>query len=221
MMSRYYLSQDTKKCIGCHSCEVACKSNKDLPVGPKLCEIITVGPVFVGGLPKAGYTFMPCFHCEDPWCVAACPTGAMQKRDKDGIVFVDPALCVGCKTCMSACPWGAPQWNPETGKAVKCDFCMDRLDKGLEPCLCYGVHHQVSSVRTGRKGPENKTGTLCKGHDLPGIARACSVVIFLQQDRFRMKSYVRQNMPCCRHRKAAVRCHRWRATEECQGQAAG
>jgi len=79
-MSKYYLFQDTKKCIGCHSCEVACKSSKNLPVGPKLCEIITIGPVFIGGLPKAAYTFMPCFHCEDPWCVAACPTEALVSK---------------------------------------------------------------------------------------------------------------------------------------------
>ncbi|HDZ90097.1 MAG: 4Fe-4S dicluster domain-containing protein [Deltaproteobacteria bacterium] len=141
-MSKYYLFQDTKKCIGCHSCEVACKSSKDLPVGPKLCEIITIGPTFVGGLPKAAYTFMPCFHCEDPWCVAACPTGAMQRREKDGIVFLDPTLCVGCKTCMSACPWGAPQWNPETGKAVKCDYCIDRIDRGQQPaCVTVCTTH--------------------------------------------------------------------------------
>ena len=75
-MSKYYLFQDTKKCIGCHSCEVQCKSNKSLPVGPKLCQVVAVGPQFVGELPKAAYIFMPCFHCETPWCVAACPTGA-------------------------------------------------------------------------------------------------------------------------------------------------
>ncbi len=158
-MSKYYLFQDTKKCIGCHSCEVACKSSKNLPVGPKLCEIITIGPAFIGGLPKAAYTFMPCFHCEDPWCVAACPTGAMQRRDSDGIVFVDPALCVGCKTCMSACPWGSPQWNPEAGKAVKCDYCIDRLDEGKQPacvtictthCLHFGLAETAPRVRRER-----------------------------------------------------------------------
>ena len=132
-MSIYFLFQDTKKCIGCHACEIQCKTNKALATGPMLCEIIPVGPKMVGELPRAAYTFMPCFHCENPWCVAACPTGAMQKRVKDGIVFVNQDVCVGCKTCISACPWGAPQWDPEKGKAIKCDYCKDRLDEGLQP----------------------------------------------------------------------------------------
>jgi DMSO reductase iron-sulfur subunit len=158
-MSQYLLFQDVNQCIGCHSCAVACKSNKDLPVGPKICQIIPVGPKFVGDLPRAVFTFMPCYHCEDPWCVAACPTGAMQKRVKDGIVFVDKDLCVGCKTCMAACPWGAPQWNKEEGKVVKCDYCMDRLDEGLEPacvtvcttgCLRFGEPGDMDSIRRER-----------------------------------------------------------------------
>lgn len=158
-MSKYYLFQDVKQCIGCHSCEIACKSNKDLSVGPKICQIVTTGPKFVGDLPRASYNFMLCFHCENPWCVAACPTGAMQKRAEDGIVFVDPDLCVGCKTCMSACPWGAPQWHAETGKVVKCDYCMDRIDEGLKPacvtvctthCLHFGVGEDMPDVRRVR-----------------------------------------------------------------------
>jgi Fe-S-cluster-containing dehydrogenase component len=77
----------------------------------------------------------------------------MQKRPKDGIVFVDESLCVGCKTCITACPWGAPQWNPDTGKVVKCDFCMDRLDRGLEPacvtkCVTKCLHFGEPSRKT-------------------------------------------------------------------------
>lgn len=158
-MSEYYLFHDSSKCIGCLSCEVHCKENKKLPVGPRLCRIMTVGPKMVGGLPRMDFIFMPCFHCERPWCVAACPTGAMQKRAEDGIVFVNQELCVGCKACMRACPWGAPQWNPETGKAIKCDYCMDRVDKGLEPacvakcvtkCLHFGRPENVTDARRDR-----------------------------------------------------------------------
>ncbi|GAB6143757.1 4Fe-4S dicluster domain-containing protein [Desulfocicer niacini] len=158
-MSKYYLFQDTKKCIGCRTCEIQCKTNKGLPSGPRPCQIIQIGPQLIGGLPRTSYVFMPCFHCENPWCVAACPTGAMQKRTKDGIVFIDPDLCVGCKTCVSACPWGAPQWNPETGKVVKCDYCKDRIDVGLKPacvttcttgCLNFGKVEDMTQIRRER-----------------------------------------------------------------------
>jgi Fe-S-cluster-containing dehydrogenase component len=94
---------------------------------------MTVGPKMVGGVPRAAYIFMSCFHCEKPWCVAACPTKAMQKRPEDGIVFVDHEICVGCKACIRACPWGAPQWHKEAKKVVKCDYCKDRVDQGLKP----------------------------------------------------------------------------------------
>jgi Fe-S-cluster-containing dehydrogenase component len=94
---------------------------------------MTVGPKMVGGVPRAAYIFMSCFHCEKPWCVAACPTKAMQKRPEDGIVFVDHEICVGCKACIRACPWGAPQWHMEAKKVVKCDYCKDRVDQGLKP----------------------------------------------------------------------------------------
>jgi len=62
----------------------------------------------------------------------------MQKRPKDGIVFVEPDLCIGCKACITACPWGTPQWNPETGKAFKCHYCKDRVDQGLKPACVTG-----------------------------------------------------------------------------------
>lgn len=152
-MSKYYLHQDIKKCINCRACEVQCKANKSLPQGPRPCQIIEIGPKMVGGQPKASYVFMSCFHCEDPWCITACPSGAMKKRE-DGIVFIDEELCTGCKKCITACPWGAPQWNPETKKVVKCDFCMDRIDMGLEPacvttcitqCLSFHKHESVKS----------------------------------------------------------------------------
>ena len=158
-MSKYYLFQDTKRCIGCYSCEVHCKANKNLPVGPRPAQIIAVGPKLVTNLPRTSHIFMPCFHCEEPWCVSACPTGAMQKRPKDGIVFVDATLCVGCKTCVSACPWGAPQWDADSGKVVKCDYCMDRIDQGLEPacvtkcvtkCLHFGRVEDTAQIRRKR-----------------------------------------------------------------------
>ena len=158
-MSQYMLFHDQKNCIGCEACVVACKTRQNLPPGPLPTLVVTVGPKWTGEQPRTVFTFMPCFHCEIPWCVAACPTGAMQKRSGDGVVSVDPDLCVGCKTCMAACPWGAPQWNPVTGKVVKCDLCKDRIDAGLKPacatvcvtqCIHFGQPEEMPEIRRER-----------------------------------------------------------------------
>lgn len=157
-MSQYVLFQDIDRCIGCYSCEVHCKANKDLPDGPRLCRIYQVGPRTVDKVPRIAFPFMACFHCETPWCVPVCPTGAMQKRPKDGIVFVDEDKCIGCRQCMYACPWGVPQWNPETRKVVKCDLCKDRIDEGLQPacvtkCItgCLYLDNKEDMPETRRK----------------------------------------------------------------------
>lgn len=158
-MSDYYLMQESERCIGCSACELHCKSNKGLGVGPTLCRNLTVGPLDQGGLPKLRYVFMPCFHCEDPWCLNVCPTGAVQKRASDGIVFIEPSLCIGCKSCILACPWGACQWDGASKRAVKCDYCKDRLDEGLKPscvtkcltqCLSFGPAASLPDDRRQR-----------------------------------------------------------------------
>jgi Fe-S-cluster-containing dehydrogenase component len=158
-VSKYYLLQDSERCIGCLACEVSCKSNKSLPIGPALCKNMSVGPVEIKNVPRVRFVFMPCFHCEDPWCLDVCPSGAIQKRSGDGIVFIEPNLCIGCKNCITACPWGACQWDPVAAKAVKCDYCKDRLDEGLKPacvtkcltqCLEFGVADKLPSGRRER-----------------------------------------------------------------------
>lgn len=158
-MSKYTLRHDEANCIGCEACELHCKTNKGLGPGAMPCKIVTVGPVDAGGRPRIHFVFMPCFHCEDAWCIKACPTGAMQRRQKDGIVFVQRSLCVGCKSCIGACPWGTPQWDSATNKVVKCDYCMDRIDAGLKPacvtkcvtgCLSFDVTDPASDPRRER-----------------------------------------------------------------------
>jgi Fe-S-cluster-containing dehydrogenase component len=158
-VSTYILRHDEASCIGCQACEVHCITNKHLGPGPAPCKIVSVGPVNVGGRPRIHFVFMPCFHCEEAWCMKACPTGAMQRREKDGIVSVQSSVCVGCKSCIAACPWGTPQWDPASRKAVKCDYCMDRLDAGLQPacvtkcvtgCLSFGVATEAPDPRRER-----------------------------------------------------------------------
>lgn len=145
-MNKYTIYLNTKRCIGCHGCEVHCKTNKNLPIGPILCEISHEPLKSVRGVPKTEFAFRSCYHCDDPFCVPVCPTAAMIKRE-DGIVYVDQEKCIGCMACAGACPWGIPQLNPETGKAIKCDYCMDRVDAGLKPaCVSKCTTHALKFV---------------------------------------------------------------------------
>lgn len=75
---------------------------------------------------------MACNHCANPACLAVCPQQCFKKR-RDGIVLHDSMNCIDCKSCIGACPFAAPQYNYETGKIDKCNFCVDRLDNDLEP----------------------------------------------------------------------------------------
>ncbi|MBA3014642.1 MAG: 4Fe-4S dicluster domain-containing protein [Proteobacteria bacterium] len=146
-MNHYMLYLNAKRCIGCHGCAIHCKSYKSLPVGPILCEITYEDLKLVRGIPKTEFRFRSCFHCEGPLCVASCPTYAIRKRN-DGIVFIDQETCIGCMACAKACPWQVPQFNPTSGKAVKCDYCLDRLDQGLKPaCVSRCTTHALKFIR--------------------------------------------------------------------------
>lgn len=148
-MSKYKIKLNKDRCISCHACEVHCKVKNNVPQGIQLNKIMISGPS-VDKNGKLTYTmkYQPCFHCKKPECVAACPTGAMSIRDADGLVYVRETLCDGCKSCMEACPWGVPQFNVLTGKIMKCDYCMDRIDNGLNPaCVAGCTAHALSFVR--------------------------------------------------------------------------
>jgi len=130
--TEHYLWVEPSRCIGCFSCEVACKMEHELPAGPRPIRVIQVGPLEHGDELTMKYQPTACLHCNSPACVEACPTGAMQKRE-DGLVFPDTDLCIGCQHCAIACPFGIPQLHPGTGKITKCDGCVDRVDIGLSP----------------------------------------------------------------------------------------
>ena len=151
-MNKYMIYLNTRRCIGCHGCEVHCKTNKDLPVGPFLCEISHKPLKSVKGVPKTEFSFRSCYHCDDPFCIPICPTDAMIKRD-DGIVYIDQEKCIGCMACAGACPWNIPQMNPDTNKAIKCDYCMDRVDAGMKPaCVTKCTTHALKFVQLHEVG---------------------------------------------------------------------
>jgi len=122
---------DQTKCIGCHACTTACKSEHQVPLGVTRTYVKYVDK---GHFPQARRHFQVtrCNQCADPPCVAACPTAAMHQRP-DGIVDFDKSICIGCKACIASCPYDAIFINPEDHSAEKCNFCAHRIDVGLEP----------------------------------------------------------------------------------------
>lgn len=122
---------DQTRCIGCHACTTACKSENEVPVGVTRTYVKAVE---VGTFPLARRAFQVtrCNQCTDAPCVTACPTSAMFKRP-DGIVDFNKSDCIGCKACIAACPYDAIFINPEDHSAEKCNFCAHRIDGGLEP----------------------------------------------------------------------------------------
>jgi Fe-S-cluster-containing dehydrogenase component len=122
---------DQDRCIGCHACTTACKSENEVPLGVTRTYVKSVE---VGTFPQVRRAFQVtrCNQCADAPCVAACPTQAMYRRD-DGIVDFDKRICIGCKACIAACPYDAIFINPEDNSAEKCNLCAHRLEIGLEP----------------------------------------------------------------------------------------
>lgn len=128
----YGLYFDMSRCIGCRTCQVACKDRHDLQtVGPRTRRVASYES---GAFPNPSiyHVAVSCNHCEDPACVKSCPTTAMHKTD-DGLVVHDDSLCVQCRYCMMVCPYGAPQWDEATSMIVKCDSCMDLREAGKNP----------------------------------------------------------------------------------------
>jgi Fe-S-cluster-containing dehydrogenase component/formate-dependent nitrite reductase membrane component NrfD len=122
---------DQTRCIGCHACTTACKSENLVPLSVTRTYVKHVD---VGEFPQArrAHQVTRCNQCAHAPCVVACPTTAMFKR-ADGIVDFDKSICIGCKACMAACPYDAIFINPEDHSAEKCNFCAHRIDMGLEP----------------------------------------------------------------------------------------
>lgn len=131
-MTEFSLLIHRDLCFGCQACEIACKQENNLGVGPRWIRVVEIGPKEIGGCLKLSYFPMRCFHCTKPACREACPTGAITKRG-DGVVLINSELCSGCKACIQACPFGAPQLNPETHLVGKCTLCVQRIARGLKP----------------------------------------------------------------------------------------
>lgn len=148
---------DLNRCVGCLACSVACKAVNDVPIGYYWNKVVRIGPNPVAGgsgdWPDVYMYFLPitCQHCENPECVNVCPTSASY-RAEDGTIQIDPEMCIGCQSCVTACPYGVRYLNEEAGVVEKCTLCAEKMEKGeLPQCVsqCGGNARWVGDTEEG------------------------------------------------------------------------
>lgn len=162
---RYGMVFDMDACVGCQTCTIACKQTNQTTPGILWRNVLDLE---VGEYPQVDRTFLltGCQHCDNPPCVPVCPTGATYQRD-DGLVVIDEDICIGCSSCVVACPYQArkidknpPAYYPgermpteqrpvqlrRVGVAQKCSFCKDRVDDGLARGLVPGVDPDATAA---------------------------------------------------------------------------
>lgn len=162
-MTRYIMTADLRRCIGCQTCTAACRQTNATPPGVQWRQVLDIES---GEFPDVRRSFVPvgCQHCGDPPCMHVCPTTATYQRD-DGLVEVDYDKCIGCGYCAVACPYqarhithrvefayGSEPMASESARfdarrvsvATKCTFCMDRIDAAKENGKTPGVDPEVT-----------------------------------------------------------------------------
>ncbi len=154
---KYGFIIDNRKCIGCHACTTACKSEHDVAVGVNRTYVKQVEK---GEFPNTRRIFsvMRCNHCTDAPCVEICPVEALYTRE-DGIVDFDNNRCIGCKSCMQACPYDALYIDPDNKTAAKCNYCAHRVDVGRAPA-CVEVCPEHAIIAGDMENPETEISML-------------------------------------------------------------
>lgn len=167
-MARMAIVTDVDRCVGCHACTVACKVMHEMPVGRYWNRVLRIGPNpkegGSGNWPDVEMYFLnlSCQHCATPECVSVCPTGATTKAE-NGTVQIDPNVCIGCESCIPACPYGVRYLNEDTGVVEKCNLCQDIIDSGevdLPRCVsqCCGMARWYGDAEQGIESFEGPRG---------------------------------------------------------------
>jgi formate dehydrogenase beta subunit len=199
---------DTTTCIGCKACEVACQEWNDLPsvateqkgsyqtiasLQPDFWNLIKFNEVEVAGDFQWLMRKDQCMHCADPGCLKACPAPGAIVQYANGIVDVNPDLCIGCQLCQTGCPFDVPRFHVRTGKMAKCTLCVDRSQVGLEPacvkacpsgCLHFGTKEDMVALGTLRVGQLKKDGFANAGlYDPPGVGGTGVLTVLKHADQ--------------------------------------
>jgi len=125
---------DPSRCMGCRACEIACAVEHSVSKNIYGAVLEVPKPMYRVRVVVADSFNVPmrCQHCEDAPCINVCPTKALY-RSEEGFVLVNPLICIGCRMCMLACPFGHPRYDIKAKTIIKCDFCVDRIREGKVP----------------------------------------------------------------------------------------
>ena len=165
-MAQRFFFVDLNKCFGCYGCVAACSNANGTPEGVFWRSLHKLPPE--SGSSALRWLSLACNHCENPPCVAACPSKALIKREEDGVVLHLEDRCLGCRYCQMACPYDAISWDAKAGMISKCHFCHERLEAGREPacvetCFAGAISQRVveddESIELSREVPGFSPGS--------------------------------------------------------------
>jgi Fe-S-cluster-containing dehydrogenase component len=146
MSDRVFLVIDLDRCWGCRACEVACKQELGLGVGPRPMKVEETGARMVEGALRRDFIPTLCQHCDRAACLEACPVDAIE-RETDGTIQIRRDLCTRCGACVTACPFGVMEIDAEGGLPVKCTLCRERRkDGGLPSCAQHCIGRAITLV---------------------------------------------------------------------------
>jgi anaerobic dimethyl sulfoxide reductase subunit B (iron-sulfur subunit) len=163
MVMEYGIIFLKKKCVQCHSCEIACKVWRKVEQG---IYFRTIKNTWHGIYPdiKSYSDSTACMHCVDPACMLSCPEKAIIKRDTDGIVAVDKDICTGCRMCLDACPFNVPQFGAD-GRMQKCDLCFNEInfESEIPPCVATCPTNALQFVKMSREEKKSVEQSVLSG----------------------------------------------------------